>query len=81
MGQFETLTRSAEDYCVITDDIAFTNRLNRNFAVDLPRPFYDFAQRFGRSARRVFFHFVMCLGNLRSKLVAEQLGRFGREPK
>ena len=64
MREFEALVNTAKDYCVLAYNIAFANRLDRYFILALLARFQNLSESFGRAARRILFHFVMCLDDL-----------------
>src|SRR5439155_9203824 len=81
MGQLKALGGSVENDCMLANDVAFTDRLNRNFSLRFLSCFQTPGQRFGRPAGRIFFHFVMRFDNLGFKIAAELFGSFAREPE
>ena len=81
MRKLKALSGPAENYVVLADDLAFANRLNRDFLLNFLRRFQNLSERFGRSAGGVLFHFVMRLDDLRIEIRTEQVGSFPRQPE
>ena len=70
MRELEAFARSRENYGVLTNDLAFANRLNRYFVLIFSRPFQNLSERFGRAAGRILFHFVMRFDDLGIEFLA-----------
>src|SRR5438128_9320050 len=80
MRQLQALARPAENHCVLPDDIAFADRLNRNILFRFAHRFQNLAQSFCRPAWRIFFHLVMRFNDLGIEIPAEQFGGFACQP-
>ena len=81
MRKLNALAASTKNHGVLTNHIAFANRLNRNFVLNLLRRFQNVTERFGRPAGRIFFHLVMRFDNLCIKIAPEQFASLTGQPE
>ena len=66
---------------MLTDDVAFANRFNRYFGLNLLRRFQNLRESFRRAAGRILFHFMMRFDNLSAEVRTKEFGSLARQPK
>src|SRR6266516_1807874 len=64
MREFETLANTAEDYCVLADNIAFSNCLNLYFILVLLARLQHLYDTFSLAALGILFRLVLRLVDL-----------------